>query len=167
MAPRRLNRFNPVYGAFAIGAQPETQNKKKKLRDGSCLVREYPGKIPLTHTAAVAQQPVNQVAVHERRAAPRKPLQRRITLTLKDNTVLHGQAVDLTTGGMRVSVDRTLSVPQECAIEFSIMIEGQPQPVSGRGRILSCVCTGMNFSIGLQFVQLSAAGKAVIARFLQ
>jgi hypothetical protein len=109
---------------------------------------------------------VDQVAVQERRAAPRKPLQRRITLTLKDTTLLHGQAVDLTSGGMRVSVDRAISVPQECAIEFSIMIEGQPQSISGRGRILSCVCTGMTFSIGLQFVQLGAAGKAVIARYL-
>jgi hypothetical protein len=120
----------------------------------------------LTHTAAVAQQTVDQVAVQERRAAPRKPLQRRITLTLKDTTLLHGQAVDLTSGGMRVSVDRAISVPQECTIEFSIMIEGRPQPVSGRGRILSCVCTGMTFSIGLQFVQLGDAGKAVIARYL-
>lgn len=77
-----------------------------------------------------------------------------------------GQAVDLTTGGIRVTVDRSLNVPQECAIEFSIMTEGQPQPVSGRGRILSCVCTGMALSIGLQFVRLSDAGKAVIGRYL-
>jgi hypothetical protein len=109
---------------------------------------------------------VDQVAVQERRAAPRKPLQRRITLTLKDTTLLHGQVVDLTTGGVRVSVDRAISVPQECTIEFSIMIEGQPQSISGRGRILSCVCTGMTFSIGLQFVQMGDAGKAVIARYL-
>lgn len=114
----------------------------------------------------MAQESVNQVGVQERRAVPRKPLQRRITLKLQDNTILHGQAVDLTTGGVRVSVDRPLGVPQECAIEFAIMIEGQPQPVSGRGRILSCVCTGMAFSIGLQFVQLSDAGKAVIAKYL-
>lgn len=115
----------------------------------------------------MAQKSVNQVAVQERRAVPRKPLQRRITLKLQDDTVLNGQAVDLTMGGVRVRVDRALSAPQECAIEFSIMIEGQPQAVSGRGRILSCVCTGMSFSVGVQFVQLGDAGKAVIARFLQ
>lgn len=109
---------------------------------------------------------MTEVVVQERRATPRKRLHRRATVTLKDNTVLHGQAIDLSTGGIRVGVDCALSVPQECTIDFSIMMEGQPQPVSGRGRILSCVCTGMTFTIGLQFVQLNDASKAVIARYM-
>jgi hypothetical protein len=129
-------------------------------------MRAYPGKYPWPDSPPRCSTPSDEIAINERRALPRKPLQRRITLTLADNIILHGQAVDLTTGGMRVGVDRSLSVPQECEIDFSIMIEGQPQPVQGRGRILSCVCTGMNFSIGLQFVKLSDASKATIAKYL-
>ena len=111
-------------------------------------------------TTAPAQEP------EERRAAQRKPLKRRIQIKLADNTVLIGQSVDIAPGGVRVHIDRMLIVPQECEAEFSILIDGQAQEIKCRGRITSCVCTGMSFSIGLQFLKLGDGGKAVIGRYL-
>lgn len=120
------------------------------------------------YTTSVAQQlRRTQAAMQERRAAPRRLLQRRIMISLPDNIVLGGQTIDLSNGGLRVSIPRALATPQDCTFEVSIMVEGQVQSLSGRGRILSCVCRGMDgFSIGLQFIQIGEAGKALVQRFL-
>jgi c-di-GMP-binding flagellar brake protein YcgR len=115
-------------------------------------------------SSANPQRRPNQAAGQERKTVARK-LNRRIVIGLSDKTTLTGQTIDLSSGGVRIIIDRALPVPQECTIEFSILIEGQPQPISSRGRILSCVCTGMSgFSIGVQFVQMNDACKAVVAR---
>ena len=111
--------------------------------------------------------PVNQFAPQERRAVARKPLRRPITLTLDNGTTLPGQTIDLSPGGLRMSVDRSITAPQDCTFELTIMLEGKPSALSGPGRILSCVCTGMTgFSLGIQFLKLDEAGKALVARVI-
>jgi hypothetical protein len=110
---------------------------------------------------------VNQIAPQERRAAPRKPLRRPITLTLPDGATLQGQTIDLTDGGLRAAIPRLLAAPVECTFSVALMIDGKPLALNGTGRILSCVCTGMTFSIGIQFKQLDAAAKAAIAAALR
>lgn len=120
----------------------------------------------MVSSAATIHPLYSAPAVPERRAVPRKPLRRRATLRLADNIALTGQTVDLSSGGVRVSVDRAFSVPQECEIEFTMLMDGQLQAIKSRARILSCVCTEMTFSIGLQFVQIDDAGKAALERYL-
>lgn len=98
----------------------------------------------------------------ERRTAPRKPLRRRIALTLADFSVLNGQTVDISSGGLRVAVPRLLTVPQECMFELTVMQDGKVKTLSGRGRLLSCSCAGMDFNVGLQFMSMEDAGKALV-----
>lgn len=98
----------------------------------------------------------------ERRTAPRKPLRRRIALTLADFSVVNGQTVDISSGGLHVAVPQLLKVPQECMFELTVMQDGKVKTLSGRGRMLSCTCAGMNFNVGLQFLSMEDAGKALV-----
>ena len=109
-----------------------------------------------------------QVVPQERRTSPRKALRRRISLDFLEGRKLNGQTVDISSGGLRITIDRSLPVPQECAFEFTAIFDGKMQTLAGRGRILSCVCTGMHgFSIGMQFLDLNATAKAVIAGYIR
>jgi hypothetical protein len=55
----------------------------------------------------------------------------------------------------------------DCTFEFTMLVDGRPQTISGCGRILSCVCSGMDgFSIGMKFTQLEKPGQTIIDRFL-
>ncbi len=110
---------------------------------------------------------MNQIAPQERRAAPRKPLRRPITLTLPDGKALQGQTIDLTEAGIRASVPHLLAAPVDCTFSVALMIDGKPLTLKGTGRILSCVCSGMTFSVGIQFKQLDAAAKQVVASALR
>ena len=110
----------------------------------------------------------SQIVMEERRAVPRKPLHGRVTLRLGDNTTVQGHGVDLSSGGVRLAADRALPSPLDCTIEFTIKLDGRPHTITCKGRVLSCVCTGMDgFTIGVQFVQLNEVGKAAVAQALR
>lgn len=106
----------------------------------------------------------NEIARCERRTAPRKSLRHRVTLTLSNDTVLRGETIDVSTGGMRIAVQDSLNVPLDCTFDLTVLIKGKLQPLRGGGKITSCVCRGMlGFSVGVQFTQLDASAKALAA----
>lgn len=106
----------------------------------------------------------NEIARYERRNAPRRALRRRVTLALSNGTIIRGETIDLSIGGMRIAVQDSLDVPVDCTFDLTVLIEGKLQPLRGSGKISSCVCRGMlGFSVGVQFMQLDAAAKALVA----
>lgn len=110
---------------------------------------------------------MNQTAPQERRATSRKPFRRRISVTLPNGTVMQGHTIDLTAGGVRAAIREPVDTPQECTFELAFMLDGKPRVLNARGRILSCVCTGMiGFSVGIQFVKLDEAAKGMVAALL-
>jgi len=109
----------------------------------------------------------NEIARYERRTAPRKALRRRITLALLHDTIIRGETIDFSTGGMRVAIQDSLSAPLDCTFDRTILIEGKLQPLRGSRKITSCVCRGMlGFSVGVQFTQLDAPAKALVAQMV-
>lgn len=106
----------------------------------------------------------NELARYERRSASRKALRRRITLALANGTIIRGETIDLSTGGMRVAVQDSLDIPVDCTFDLTVLIDGKLQPLRGSGKISSCVCRGMlGFSVGVQFMQLDASAKALVS----
>lgn len=109
----------------------------------------------------------NELARYERRTAPRTALRRRITLALPNGTIIRGETMDLSTGGMRVAIQDSLNVPLECTFDLTVLIEGKLQPLRGSGKISSCVCRGMlGFSVGVQFTQLDASARALVTQMV-
>ena len=109
----------------------------------------------------------SEIARYERRTAPRKAMRRRITLALSNGTILRGETIDISTGGMRVAIQDSLNVPLDCTFDLTVLIEGRLLSLCGSGKITSCVCRGMlGFSVGVQFTQLDASAKALTAQMV-
>jgi len=111
---------------------------------------------------------LNQTAPQERRATSRKLFHRRITVVLSNGATLNGHTIDLTAGGLRAAILEPIGTPQECTFELALLLDGKQRVLKGRGRILSCVCTGMiGFSVGIQFVKLDEATQGLVAALLR
>ena len=109
----------------------------------------------------------NEIARYERRTATRTALRRRITLVLSNATIIRGETMDLSLGGMRVAIQDSLNIPLDCTFDLTVLIDGKLQPLRGSGKISSCVCRGMlGFSVGMQFTQMDASCKALVAQMV-
>lgn len=70
--------------------------------------------------------------------------------------------LDLSTGGLSLTLPQPLTIGQACAITFDVPSDTQKQRALISGRVASCVPSGETYRIGIRFVQADAVSKQLI-----
>ena len=87
-----------------------------------------------------------------RRRTKRHPLRTRALVGVPGKSAIRGYIVDISAGGLSVSLPVATGIGTECMMFFTVVVEGQVIAVSGRGKVVNCTCTSSDgFRIGMRF----------------
>ncbi|MES2935740.1 MAG: PilZ domain-containing protein [Pseudomonadota bacterium] len=94
-------------------------------------------------------------------------MRRPAKVTLKDTSKLDAETIDVSLGGVSLSVHRKVAPGQYCAVTFDVEIDSVWRTVSAVGQVIYCIdSTPEGFHLGVQFLDLDAASTQVIREVL-
>ena len=105
--------------------------------------------------------------IDEQRAAARKPLKVKATLTMDGQSPVRGRTLDISGEGVAVAVEQPLSVGQPGSVMFEMFLDGVPTRIHARIKVAYCIYSSGEFKIGLNFVNLELASMTAIAKYMR
>lgn len=106
---------------------------------------------------------VRNSATREKRQAVRKALLgKALFISLKVSTKLTS-TIDLSTGGLSLSLPAPLEIGQACAVSFDVPMARLNQRALVTGRVASCIELGANdYRVGIRFVQADPVSRELV-----
>jgi len=102
----------------------------------------------------------------ERRTAVRKSLATQGLLVTEGLPPIKMQTVDVSIGGLGVTMSERLSVGQLCMVTFDLLLQGKPRGVAAVAEVVYSLPVWQdNFKTGLRFIEIDASGAAMIAEY--
>jgi hypothetical protein len=102
-------------------------------------------------------------AEREKRQSTRKALLSKAIFISLNVTSKFASTIDLSTGGLSITLPAPLAVGQLCAISFDVPLEDVQRRALISGRVTSCVERGeQDYRVGIRFVQADATSKALV-----
>jgi hypothetical protein len=99
----------------------------------------------------------------EKRQSIRKALLSKAIFISLNVTAKFASTIDLSVGGLSVTLPAPLAVGQLCAISFDVPIEHAQQRALISGRVTSCVeRDAQDYRVGIRFVQADATSKELV-----
>lgn len=74
---------------------------------------------------------------------------------------------DISLGGISITTDYKLNPGQTGQVVFEMLVEGKPQLITVRGKVVHCIFSGDEFKVGLMFQPLAPEALAAITRFMK
>jgi len=103
----------------------------------------------------------------EKRRAKRHQLRSRALIGIQGQPSLRGNMIDVSNGGISVSLPVALPAGTECMVFFTIVLEDQLIAVSGHGKITHCICSGDGFRIGMRFSTQDPQAQMALEKLLR
>lgn len=101
--------------------------------------------------------------INEKRQVIRKIFRRPILITLHGMGSLRGNSIDISTAGMAVLLNQSLSLGTKLTANFDVPKNGAFIPVQVDGKIISAIMQGMSgFRCSVQFGELDDATRKLI-----
>jgi len=132
-------------------------------------VTEHTVEVPILLEPEDEREPTMEVPVllepdAERRASHRKFFTVQAKVTVPGVQTLNGHTIDLSTGGIGVTVPFALQPGQDCELDLELEACGTTCAFHIGARVCYCVPRGREqFRAGMQFTQLDEATSALIA----
>lgn len=102
----------------------------------------------------------------EQRQSNRKPLEADGVLSV-DGITVGIRTVDISAGGLSIRSPRQLAVGKECRLEFPLAADGITHQVAAGAHVIYCFyTTDRDFKVGVEFLDIAAAGMASIKQFV-
>ena len=102
----------------------------------------------------------------ERRRQPRTSIRIRATVLLPDDELLYAHTIDVSSGGVCLSVPRQLAVDDEVRLNLQLEAVGTRQNLLLIARVCYCMRHEEGFRAGLQFVQVSPENAMLLEKLL-
>lgn len=100
----------------------------------------------------------------EARNFPRKILRGPAEVVLLGMQRLRARTIEISHGGLALSVPEQLPIGQICTIAFDAPLNGKIVRVTGTAKVIYAILTGTEgFRTGVQFVQLDAENNKILA----
>ena len=97
----------------------------------------------------------------------RKPLRAPARIGLPAGEVLRARTVDISLGGVCVTVAEQLRVGQACMVAFETILNGQSRQVAAKATVIYSILRGTEgFRTGLQFTEIDAANNKTLAELM-
>jgi c-di-GMP-binding flagellar brake protein YcgR len=114
---------------------------------------------------AIEQQQSND-AGQERRRRPRTSIRLSATVLLPDDELLYAHTIDLSSGGVCLSVPKQLQLEDEVRLGLKFEAVGVKHSLLLISRVCYCLPDAKEFRAGLQFVQISAEDSTLLEKLL-
>lgn len=112
------------------------------------------------------QATVEQPRAEERRRTLRRRINGPVLLAIPDGSILCGDMVDISTGGLGVIVARQLECEHGCRVHFSIRLGINKEPIDCIGIVVNCSAVVQGFRVGMRFIITDVRQQQAIERFL-
>jgi c-di-GMP-binding flagellar brake protein YcgR len=128
------------------------------------------GRERMSHLTArnIAAPDSNELEPADRRTAERKSVTLRAQVIVPEQHILEGYAVDLSSGGVGVTVPFELAAGQECLVDLELAACGSSSAFQIDAIVRYCIPLGADrFRLGMKFSHLDDATAALIAAILK
>lgn len=89
------------------------------------------------------------------------------SLRLGHTTVLEGKAIQLSSGGVGLLLDRSVRDGETGLVRVNAFINGAPLILQARASVVCCACVGMDgFRISLRFLELDDDAQDALDKLL-
>jgi c-di-GMP-binding flagellar brake protein YcgR len=102
----------------------------------------------------------------ERRRIKRHPLRSRALVGIQGQPSLRGSMIDISTGGVSLTLPVALPAGTECMVFFTVTVAGQLIAVSGAGKVANSICSSEGFRIGMRFSTQDPQAQRALQKLL-
>ena len=106
----------------------------------------------------------------ERRQVERKPLSVRVRMALQGKPEMEVRSVDISVGGMSLTLDINLVPGTPCQLSFSMQLpNGDIHKIQAEAAVAHCTYSSKRsgFVTGVQFKRISSDAQALVARYMK
>lgn len=80
---------------------------------------------------------------------------------------MRGRTIDVSLGGLSLTLAEQLQVGQQCDVAFDPLFNGAPRRIIAKAKVIYSILSGKEgFRIGLQFVTLDAENNKTLAELM-
>nr|WP_298718699.1 PilZ domain-containing protein [uncultured Steroidobacter sp.] len=90
------------------------------------------------------------------------------SMRLGHTTILTGKAIQISTSGIGLLMDRTVREGETALVRVDAFVEGNPVRLQARTSVVCCTCVGMDgFRISLRFQELDEDAQQAVDALLR
>jgi c-di-GMP-binding flagellar brake protein YcgR len=83
------------------------------------------------------------------------------------SAVMRGRTIDVSLGGLSLTLPEQFSPGQQCDVAFDPMFDGAPHRIIAKAKVVYCILSGKEgFRVGLQFTSLDAENNKTLAKLM-
>lgn len=110
----------------------------------------------------MSDKPATTTVANDMRKSVRKILLSHAIFVSQKLRVKSAVTIDISTGGLSLTIPEPLDVGQACAISFDVPGQQSKQRTLIRGTVASCVAKDDGYRIGVHYVQSDPVSKQLI-----
>ena len=104
----------------------------------------------------------------EQRIRPRKPVRVNALVSVSGIPSMTVRTIDISEGGICLSMPRPLTVGQKCNLAFELVKNGKKGRVMALAKVIYCILNSQDgFKTGLQFIEIDPTSAGVISQFIR
>ncbi|AVR96349.1 PilZ domain-containing protein [Pseudoduganella armeniaca] len=103
----------------------------------------------------------------DQRQSARKIMRTRAMVVLDGTAPMPARTFDISLGGVSVTTETKLNPGQAGQVVFEMLVDGKPQLITVRAKVVHCIFSGDEFKVGFMFQPLAPDVLATITRFLK
>ncbi len=104
----------------------------------------------------------------EQRVRPRRPIRVNALVSVTGMLLMTVRTIDISEGGLCLSMPRPLTVGQKCNVTFELIKNGKKGRVTAQGKIIYCILNSQDgFKTGLQFTEVDPTSAGLISQFMR
>jgi c-di-GMP-binding flagellar brake protein YcgR len=107
------------------------------------------------------------MASSETRSYPRKVVRCPIMVAVPGSGVVRGRTIDVSLGGISLTLAEQLPTGLQCDVAFDPMFNGETHRIIAKAKVVYSILSGKDgFRVGLQFVSLDAENNKLLAQLM-
>jgi PilZ domain len=103
----------------------------------------------------------------DQRKSARKIFKAKVQLALDGKPPVLGRTLDIGADGASITLPNPVGAGLGGQVRFDLLVEGRPNTVTARCKVIHCILSRGEFKVGLHFAGLDTAANSVVARFLR